>query len=243
VLASALLGETPPTLPVRRLVRLAALFGINENRARVALSRMVASGEVVGDGAGTYTLTGRLLERAGRLAQSRAGSTAPFEGTWHVVVVTASGDAPSTRRDRRAALRAARLGELRDGTWLRPANVDVALDAATASSVLRFRAVPQGDARALAATVFDLSGWARRAEQLCRDLDAVPLDGPHALAEGFERDAEVLRHLQRDPLVPRELLPRDWPGTALRASFDAFDAGYRDLLGTAHRSIAASRGA
>ncbi len=46
VLASALLGEDPPELPVAHLVHLAGLFGINENRARVALSRMVAAGEV-----------------------------------------------------------------------------------------------------------------------------------------------------------------------------------------------------
>jgi phenylacetic acid degradation operon negative regulatory protein len=43
VLASALLGMDPPELPVAQLVRLTGLFGISENRARVALSRMVAS--------------------------------------------------------------------------------------------------------------------------------------------------------------------------------------------------------
>jgi len=240
VLASALLGESPPTLPVRRLVRIAALFGINENRARVALSRMVASGEVLGDGAGTYTLTGRLAERAARLAVSRTGTTAPFDGTWHVVVVTATGDAPATRRERRASLRAARLGELRDGTWLRPTNLEVVLDDATSASAVLFTSVPRVDPAALAASVFDLAGWARRAEQLCDELDTIGLDGPRALAEGFERDAEVLRHLQRDPLVPLELLPADWPGAALRERFDAFDAAYRHLLGTAHRSIAAA---
>ena len=42
VLASALLGMDPPELPVSQLVRLTGLFGISENRARVALSRMVA---------------------------------------------------------------------------------------------------------------------------------------------------------------------------------------------------------
>jgi phenylacetic acid degradation operon negative regulatory protein len=240
VLASALLGETPPTLPVRRLVRIAALFGINENRARVALSRMVTSGEVRGDGAGTYTLIGRLAERAARLAVSRTGTTAPFDGTWVVVVVTATGDAPATRRARRASFRAARLGELRDGTWLRPANLEVALDDATAGATVRLTSVPQLDPAALAASVFDLAGWARRAERLCDELDAVRLDGPRALADGFERDAEVLRHLQRDPLVPLELLASDWPGAALRARFDVFDAAYRDLLGEAHRSIASA---
>ena len=132
VLASALLGESPPTLPVRRLVRIAALFGINENRARVALSRMAASGEV------RQRRRGHLHPRR-PAARARAGAsrslgprtTAPFDGTWHLVVVTATGDAPAARRARRAALRAARLGELRDGTWLRPANLELDLDAAT----------------------------------------------------------------------------------------------------------------
>ncbi|HEV3328080.1 MAG TPA: PaaX family transcriptional regulator C-terminal domain-containing protein [Acidimicrobiales bacterium] len=240
MLASALLGETPPTLPVRRLVRIAVLFGINENRARVALSRMVASGEVRSDGAGTYTLTGRLLERAGRLAVARTGTTPPFDGNWHLVCVTATGDAPPQRRERRASLRAARLGELRDGTWLRPANLELALDEATLASTVRFTAVPAAEPAALAASVFDLEGWARRASKLCADLDATRLDRPRALADGFERDAEVLRHLQRDPLVPHELLPRRWPGATLRASFEAFDARYRVLLGDAHRSVAAA---
>ena len=44
VLASALLGMDPPELPVAQLVRLTGLFGISENGARVALSRMVAAG-------------------------------------------------------------------------------------------------------------------------------------------------------------------------------------------------------
>ena len=240
MLASALLGESPPALPVRRLVRVAALFGINENRARVALSRMVARGEVVSDGAGTYALTGRLLDRAGRLAVSRAGTTAPYDGSWHVVCVMATGDAPSARRERRASLRAARLAELRDGTWLRPANLDVDLDAALATSVVRFTAEPAEDPVALAASVFDLAGWARRAERLCGELALVDLGGPRSLAVGFERDAEVLRHLQRDPLLPDDLLPRQWPGAELRSRFAAFDAAYRELLGAAHRALTAT---
>ncbi|HEV3213650.1 MAG TPA: PaaX family transcriptional regulator C-terminal domain-containing protein [Acidimicrobiales bacterium] len=239
MLASALLGETPPTLPVRRLVRVAAMFGINENRARVALSRMVASAEVVTDGAGTYSLSGRLAARSARLSSSRTGATGPYDGSWHVVVVTVAGDVPALRRERRGALRAARLAELRDGTWLRPANLALDLDDATASAVARFAAFPEDDPAVLAARVFDLGGWASRARRLCVELDAVELDGTDALARGFERDAEVLRHLQRDPLIPPELLPPDWPGMALRARFDVFDARYRDLLRAAHRASTA----
>src|SRR5580704_14918774 len=91
VLASALLGSEPPELPVAHLVHLAGLFGINDNRARVALSRMVAAGEASTDGNGRYRLAGRLLDRLGRQAASRRGRTGPWHGSWRLVVVTTSG--------------------------------------------------------------------------------------------------------------------------------------------------------
>ena len=62
VMASLLLGRTPPAAPVADLVRWCALFGISENAARVALSRMVERGELTVDDS-TYALAGRLLER------------------------------------------------------------------------------------------------------------------------------------------------------------------------------------
>ncbi|HWE70275.1 MAG TPA: hypothetical protein VG205_07915, partial [Acidimicrobiales bacterium] len=71
VLASTLLGVDPPELPVAYLVHVAGLFGINDNRARVALSRMLASGEASTDGAGRYRLAGRLLDRQERQLASR----------------------------------------------------------------------------------------------------------------------------------------------------------------------------
>src|SRR5260221_3756141 len=106
-MASALLGETPPTLPVRRLVRVARLFAINDNQARVALSRMVARGDVATDGSGNYTLQGPLLGRALRQAVSRQGSTGGFDGRVHLVVVTTAGDAAQVRQPRPAAPRLA----------------------------------------------------------------------------------------------------------------------------------------
>lgn len=238
MLASTLLGESPPRLPVAALVRTAALFGINANQARVALSRMAARGEVATDGAGTYALAGRLLDRAARQAQSRAGETSAHDGRWHVVVVTAAGDSARRRRDRRAQLRAARLGELRDGVWTRPCNLAVTLDDEVTAATTRLVAVPEVDEAALAAQVFDLDGWARRARQLIDALAATPLDGAGDLACGFVRSAEVLRHLQRDPLVPAELLDPTWPGDALRRRYDEFDAAFRALLVAQGRSAA-----
>jgi phenylacetic acid degradation operon negative regulatory protein len=51
-----------------------------------------------------------------------------------------------------------------------------------------------------------------------------------ALAPGFVLSAAVLRHFLADPLLPRELLPRRWPGRQLRADYDRYDAAYRSLL-------------
>ena len=44
---------------------------------------------------------------------------------------------------------------------------------------------------------------------------------------GFVTSAAVLRLLQRDPLLPAELLPPGWPGDDLRRAYDRYDAAYR----------------
>lgn len=240
MLLSALLGESPPAMAVRRLVRVAGLFGINDNQARVALSRMVARGEVLVDRRGDYALTGRLLDRARRLGTARRAATGPYDGSWHLVVVTASGDDAPTRKERRAALRGARLGELREGVWLRPANLALDLGATLDAVASAFRADPQAEPRALAHTVFDLKGWDRRSRRLCAVLDRAGRNGSGSLVDGFELSAEVLRHLQRDPLVPRELLDATWSGDELRERYEVFDARYRAQLADAHRRASAS---
>jgi len=229
VLASALLGMDPPELPVAQLVRLTGLFGISENRARVALSRMVAAGEVTTDGSGRYRLAGHLAARQSRQSASRSGATAPYEGWWWLAVVTTSGSTAEVRGARRRALAYARLAELREGVWLRPGNVAVELPDSLDADVELMTARP-GDPRTLAGRLWDLGAWSDQAGQLLRGLGALAPDGPEALAPGFELSATVLRHLQADPLLPVELLPEDWLGTRLRTTYDDWDARYRATL-------------
>ncbi len=218
-MASALLGMDPPELPVAQLVRLSGLFGISENRARVALSRMVGAGEATSDGAGRYRLTGHLAARQTRQSASRAGITTDYDGSWWLAVVTTTGSTAEVRGARRRALAYARLAELREGVWMRPANVAVPLPDSLDGDVELMTAVPP-DADQLARRLWDLSGWARQSSQLQSALDALPPDGPEALAPGFELSAAVLRHLQADPLLPVQLQPSDWPGSLLRETYD-----------------------
>ncbi len=232
VLASALLGADPPELPVAHLVRLAGLFGIGENRARVALSRMVAAGEATTDGSGRYRLAGHLLARQERQVESRTGEAGPWVGGWWMVVVRAAGRSADERADRRERLTRARLAERREGVWLRPDNLGLRPDPAQDGDLEVFSAEPAGDRRRLAGELWDLDGWARTAGDLRGALTASPTRGPDDLAGGFELSAWVLRHLQADPLLPAELLPARWPGPALRRTYDRWDRRYREVLRT-----------
>ncbi len=229
VLASALLGMDPPELPVAQLVRLTGLFGISENGARVALSRMVAAGEATTDGSGRYRLAGHLAARQSRQSVSRSGTTAPYEGWWWLAVVTTAGSTAEVRGARRRALAYSRLGELREGVWVRPGNVAMDLPGSLEADLELMTARP-ADPRRLAGQLWDLPTWSARASELRARLDALSPDGPEALAPGFELSAAVLRHLQADPLLPTELLPGGWPAGSLRALYDEWDARYRATL-------------
>jgi phenylacetic acid degradation operon negative regulatory protein len=230
VLASTLLGAEPPRLPVAYLVHVAGLFGINDNRARVALSRMVASGEVTSEGGGQYRLAGHLLARQARQQASREGRTRPWSGAWTTRVVVAPGSSPEVRAARRRALAQARLGELREGVWLRPDNLEVRVDPAFAPDLVGLSSRPEGEAADLVARLWDLSAWSVEGRRLARALDALPPGGPEDLAAGFELSASVLRHFQADPLLPVALLPDDWPGDDLRRRYREWDARYRQVL-------------
>ena len=240
-------------------MRAGALFGIAEGTVRTALSRMAAAGEVEAAD-GWYRLSGRLVERQQRQDASRsAARLVPWSGRWWMAVVRAARRPAAERARLRAAMTTLRFGELREGVWLRPANLDPerspAASAALAGQCHRFDvdsprdspdsmpasmwdsppdSSPGQSAADLAAALWDLAGWAARARALERTLDALvgtlERHDPAALAPGFVLSAAVLRHFQADPLLPDELLPPDWPGDDLRQRYDRYDRAYRALL-------------
>ena len=242
VLLSTLLGLDPPVQPAARLVETARLFGIGESAARVALSRMAAAGEVVAED-GRYRLTGRLLDRQRRQEAGRHPPDEAWAGQWHVAVVTAERRSAAHRAELRTAMTAGRVAEWREGVWTRPDNLPAPpLAAEVAGHCAWLTAAPVDDPAALASQLWDLGGWAARAQRLDDRLRATRPDldrgNTKALAPGFALSAAVLRHLAADPLLPASLRPEGWPGNELRSTYDSWDAAYRRLLADWHRSPA-----
>ncbi len=226
VVLSTLLGLHPPRAAARNFVRVGELFGIAEGTIRVALSRMVASGDLVQRG-GEYELPERLRLRQARQDESRFPRTRPWDGTWEIAVITAAERrSPAERAALRQSMSELRLAELREGTWLRPANLDRSARPEIVARQCTFLAGrPEGDPAGLAASLWDLDGWASTA----RDLrEAVGQAG--TLAERFTVSAAVRRHLLRDPLLPDELLPDRWPGPDLRDHYERFEAAFERVL-------------
>ncbi|WP_328499061.1 PaaX domain-containing protein, C- domain protein [Streptomyces sp. NBC_00414] len=218
VVLSVLLAVHPPELPVRDLIHGVAPFGIAGSTLRAALSRMVTAGDLR-RADGVYRLSERLLERQRRQDEAVHPSTRAWDGSWETVVVTATGRGPAERAELRTALSGLRLAELREGVWLRPANLRRPWPGALTDLTERFTAQPEQDPRALAGSLWPLQGWADTADSLLAHVARTA----HP-ADRFAAFAAVVRHLVTDPVLPGELLPAHWPAPALRAVYTDYRA-------------------
>jgi phenylacetic acid degradation operon negative regulatory protein len=192
-------------LPVRVLVRTAALFGISEGAARVALSRLAADGEVETAG-GQYRLSLRHLQRQAEQDAALRPPARAWDGGWELL--TGISGAPVAARRRMAALG--------PGLWARPANLDLPEPELPAGSTW-WRARPAAGDLPEPSRLWDLERWARQARQLGAGLEAARSPAPRLAAA-----AAVVRHVRSDPLLPPELLPPGWPGPELRDAYDSY---------------------
>ncbi len=138
VVLSLLLGVHPAELSAAALVRAGDLFDVPETTLRAAVSRMVSAGDLVRDG-GTYRLSERLLDRQRRQDEALRIDQVDWDGAWEQVVITSSGRSAADRAGLRSTLAALRLAELREGVWLRPANLARPLPAWPDDLITTFR--------------------------------------------------------------------------------------------------------
>lgn len=230
--------------PVAALVRLLAALDISEPAVRTAVSRMVRQGwleQQVTPGGPGYALTARARERLDDAARRiyRTSGTQAWDGHWHLLVV-----APVRRRGGRDKVRA-ELGflgyaPLQGGTWIAPRrSPDLAATlAAEQVRVYGFDATPDADGQgvgglptprdpaALARSVWDLDAlaaayttWREQAQGWL--AEAGPDAGDErAFAVRSRLVHEWRKFLFRDPGLPGELLPLDWPGHQAASLFD-----------------------
>ena len=218
-----LLRVTPRPVPVRHLVAVGALFELEGNAVRVALTRLVGRGLLVSDERGSYRLAAS-ADPVSRWADGwRQGERRlrPWTGAWLCLWHPRGGD----RGERTRSLRAlGRFGfrEGRDGLWVRPDNLRAQLAA------LRAELDQHGAAAAallfagneLPAPVVD--GWIdslwpgrqvaarhRRARSAIERSTAglARLAPSRALVESFLIGGAAIRSLARDPLLPDEIAP------------------------------------
>jgi phenylacetic acid degradation operon negative regulatory protein len=244
VLASALLGADQPHLTVGELVGVASLFGISDGATRTCLWRMVSNGELIGDD-GTYALAGTLLERRQRVDEAARiddTSSPPWDGTWELAVVSRERRSAADRLALRKAASALHLAELREGIWFRPDNLD--LDrlptprAVLDSQCVHFHGAATDIPAETVRSLFSLDDWATDARRLTRamrdelDIEAVGVDD---FTYQFALSITVIRHLQLDPQLPGELIPRQWPGRDLRSGYRRFDEVFKQRLNNSFR--------
>jgi phenylacetic acid degradation operon negative regulatory protein len=217
VVLSVLLGAHPAWATASELIRLTADFGIKETTLRVALTRMVSAGDLIRSADG-YRLSDRLLARQRRQDDAIDPRVRGWRGDWVVLVVTSVGSDARTRAALRTAMHDKRFGELREGAWMRPDNLELDLDPEVDARVRVLRARDDAPAE-LAAQLWDLPAWAQAGHRLLDEMAAAS-DVPGR----FVVAAAMVRHLLTDPVLPDDLLPADWPGARLRAAYHDFAA-------------------
>jgi len=213
VILSLLLAMHPPQLSVRQLIRCVQPLGVVEATLRVALSRMVASGDLHRADS-VYGLNDRLVERQHRQDDAIHPRTNAWRGGWEMAVITATGRRPAERAQLREELSRLRLAEFREGVWLRPANLRRAWPDHLVALTQRFTARPDEPHEAIADKLWNIGGWAATATGLLTAFNtaAQPIDS-------FTVAAAIVRHLLTDPVLPDQLLPTDWPAPHLRAAY------------------------
>jgi phenylacetic acid degradation operon negative regulatory protein len=235
VVASVLLGTHPPRLSTAALVELCSRFGISPGTTRVALSRMVAAGELAAED-GHYRLVGEgLLSRQRTQDDALDPPAASWTGAWRMAIVVSAGRSAAERIELRRAFAEARFAQWREGVWLRPDNLGRPALALPGESPVRWMTVEPDEApAALAGELWDLPAWAARGDVLLAAGPDEPGDlvaeAPEWAAAVFTAAAATLRHLRTDPLLPEALLAPDWPADRLRARYGLYLAAIQRLV-------------
>ncbi len=250
-----LFGATGRTaLPGPVLRRLLGDLGLSADAGRALLSRMGRHGQLTSERRGRcveYRLSGEFAESFERVRTQAMTRPAGWTGSYHALLY----QVPEHHRTFRDALRRAAVlsgyGVLQQGVLISPTDRSSALaqwlaDRPPGAEVwLSHLTLASQDAARAAATAWDLPDLARTYRQhidrLCARLDAgtTAPTGPRAPALQGEvarlRDythtlLPILIDTLREPVLPKDLLPDDWPGPRLRTTLDEYTATFEPAI-------------
>jgi phenylacetic acid degradation operon negative regulatory protein len=219
--------------PVAALVRLLAVLDIAPPAVRTAVSRMVRQGwlaPVTTDAGRGYQLTDRATRRLDEAATRiyRLRPPKAWDGQWSVALLSHTPE--RTRRERlQRALEYLGYRQVHADGWIapRPAPELESVTAAEGVAVTHFVGRLDGDECELVDRLWQprqLAGayrdWLEQAHTLVSAAGPDPA-GPAAFAVRSRLVHEWRKFLFRDPGLPSELLPGDWPGRDAAAYFDA----------------------
>jgi phenylacetic acid degradation operon negative regulatory protein len=227
------------------LIRLVAPLGVNERLVRTAVNRLSGDDWLARQTIGRrafYALsdTGRRrFEQATR--RIYAGGPPAWDGRWLIVAASAIAPDDARRDDLRRELVWQGFGAIAPGVYTHPMADTVELrqilqdleltdrvvvfetDTAPGSAAAAYD--PRVAMRALVTRGWDLDrlgaayrGFLDRFGPIWRDLKAeARIEPEHGFVIRTLLIHEYRRAILRDPMLPDELLPIDWPGTAARA--------------------------
>lgn len=225
VVLSLMLGAHPDLMRTAEIIAAGEYFGISAATMRVALSRAASAGDVIRVEGG-YELSARLRARQRRQDEGVEDIGSAWDGSWEMAVVVVAGRSGPERAALRDALAAARLAELREGVWTRPANLRRPRAYADDPVLDCFTVHPHPHAAQLAGRLWDLQGWAAHGEHLLAQFEVV-----RDPALRLSLAATMVRLLSGDPLLPANLVPQGWPGERLRQAYRDYQQELRELAG------------
>ena len=214
--------------PTQALVELLEVFAVGEPTARIVLARMRKEGwfDTRREGRqAVYTLTDkawRLLDDGRTRIFERAHP--PWDGQWRMVIYAVSEQDRAERERLRRTLSWLGFGPLATATWLSPHErldqVESALtDTSARLDLLTCRSRDRATDLDMVERCWDLKALGRDYQDLVNRLETLPptdalagLPGPEALRLRIELVAGYRQFPFRDPDLPTELLPDDWPG-------------------------------
>ena len=217
--------------PIAGIVRLLGAVDVAPPAVRTAVSRMVREGwlePVERQGQRGYAATprarARLAEAHARIYRTRDES---WDGCWHVVVVDHASE--RARRGRvTAALSNLGYARMAPDTWIAPReNAELAGTLAAEDLQARaFCARYAAEGAELAASLWDLQGLAAAYREFVAQARTVQADRPADQGPEAAFAARTLlvhewrKFLFRDPGLPAQVLPADWPGHEAAVLFD-----------------------